>query len=244
MEMKKALLSWELSGIIAICLVVCASAVPLAEARTPRTVQSQPVSPLSGYLRAEPEQDENEAFVSELPQVQSPKGRLAKVKHFLKGEKARDAVYLGMWSEHFGTSKDYEENNRLAAIQYNGLYAGTFRNSHSDQTYMMGVARTLAKKSIGENLELDAGYKVGPMYGYKRGVPTIGGWSVLPFVTAGVSYKALGADVNYIPFTNVGSINTRVNLTDLMERHKQKQAASDAQPQQQPSPVAGEPDGN
>ncbi len=147
----------------------------------------------------------------------------SRLRTFLKGKKSRNALYGGMWTTHMGTDKEYEENNRLLALQYQGIFLATFRNSHADQTVAAGVARTVAEKTFGENLEVDAGYKVGPMYGYKQGVPTVAGVSVLPFVTMGVSYKAFGVDLNYVPFTNVASLNTRINLTPLFSRRNNKE---------------------
>jgi hypothetical protein len=209
----------------AVMLPVNAKAQDLepAEALMPQHAEQQ-AAPLQSsliysVLDSSESADNTVTLDAELPGPDKP-GRIRQVGRFLKGEKARSALYLGMWSEHIGTDKDYQEDNRLLALQHKGLYVGTFRNSHSDQTYIAGVARTVAKKTIGKNLELDAGYKVGPMYGYRRGVPAVGRLSALPFVTMGVSYKKLGVDFNYVPFTNVASINTRVNLTANPFQHR------------------------
>ncbi|MFO7886420.1 MAG: hypothetical protein R6U68_16515 [Desulfobacteraceae bacterium] len=135
-------------------------------------------------------------------------------KAFLKGKKARDSILAGMWSKHFNSSNDHRETHNLCGLQYNGFYAATFSNSHSHQVFSIGVSRTLTEKRTGTGFLLDAGYKIGPMYGYKKGVPRISRFSILPVFCIGISYFNVGVDLNIFP-ANAVSFNTHINIKPL-----------------------------
>lgn len=133
-----------------------------------------------------------------------------KLKKFIKGEPARNSIMLGMWSKHSGGS-EYREVNNLGGLQYKGLFLGTFANSHSDQVVALTVARTVYKKELSKNLLFDAGYKIGPMYGYKEHIPNLGGFSILPALSLGLSYRGFGAALNLFP-ANAVSVHTFINI--------------------------------
>ena len=132
-------------------------------------------------------------------------------KDFLKGEKAHDAVLIGLWSSHLSSNTDYRTTHNLFGVQYNGYFAGTLANSYSHQIFIAGIARTVAQKKLGEHWLLEAGYKIGPMYGYRDDAPNIYGGSVLPLACFGISFRDVGVDLNLVP-GNALSFNMRINF--------------------------------
>ena len=121
------------------------------------------------------------------------------------GNKARDALLLGMWSFHLTGSGEYmgdggsNEQNHLLGIQYYGLTAGTFLNSHDDRAWFFGPAREVYSRKITENTRLDIGYRFGPLYGYGDDLPKLGGISLFGAGTFGFSWHKLGVDIMIIP---------------------------------------------
>lgn len=83
------------------------------------------------------------------------------------GRPFRDRLYFGMWTLHLESRDDQESNNQLIGGTYKGYYGGTFINTHRDRVWSGGCQRTLFQKSYG-GVEVEAGYRVGIMYGYKR----------------------------------------------------------------------------
>lgn len=160
-----------------------------------------------------------------LDEIKPELTKFQKFKGFIKGESARDTMMIGMWSKHFGTRNKYRETHNLFAAQYRSIFVGTFANSHSHQVFVVGVARTVAKKRLWDHLVLDAGYKVGPMYGYRKGIPHVARFSILPLICLGVSYYDIGVDLNIFPTTAL-SFNTHVNL-DLIRNIKTKISKSE-----------------
>lgn len=133
------------------------------------------------------------------------------LKKILKGEKSRNAILLGLWSSHFRSKPGYRKEHNLVGIQYNGYFAGTFANSHSDQVYTIGIARTVAKKKLGRHWLLEASYVLGPMYGYRERIPNIKRFSILPVASFNLSFHNIGIDLNLVP-GNAISFNTRINF--------------------------------
>lgn len=142
-----------------------------------------------------------------------------KFKQFIKGEPAHDQLNFGMWSKHASSSKNYQENNNIIGGQYKGIWASRFVNSHNRDVIAIAIARTVKKKRLSEDLLFDVGYKVGPMFGYKEGAPNIDGFSILPFVCVGLSYKDFGLSLNFIPAAAV-SVYTYVNL-DMFRKKRE-----------------------
>ncbi|MGI9274626.1 MAG: hypothetical protein ACR2PT_07235 [Endozoicomonas sp.] len=85
----------------------------------------------------------------------------------LWGRPFRDRLYLGMWTLHFSSGKDQEDENQLLGVSWNGYYGGTFINTHSDRVISAGWQRTLFQQRYGE-VEVEAGYRAGMMYGYTK----------------------------------------------------------------------------
>jgi len=141
--------------------------------------------------------------------VESPLS--ARLWCWLKGKKARDALVLGMWSKHYQTKKHYRTRHDLIGAQYKGYFLATFANSHNHQVVAAGLSRTVAEKALGAHWLLEAGYKFGPMYGYREGIPQVHRFSVLPLASLGVSCRMLGVDLNLVP-GNAFSFNMRINF--------------------------------
>jgi hypothetical protein len=121
------------------------------------------------------------------------------------GTKARDALLLGMWSNHLSGSGEYmgdggsNEQNHLLGIQYYGLTAGTYINSHDDRAWFFGPAREVYSRKMTENTRFDIGYKFGPLYGYGDDLPNLGGISLFGAGTLSFSWHRLGVDIMIIP---------------------------------------------
>ncbi len=121
------------------------------------------------------------------------------------GEKSRDALLLGMWSihlkgtgEYFGSGKSNEQN-KLLGIQYYGLSAGTFVNSHDDRSWFFGPSRKVYSRKFSQNTCLDVGYALGLLYGYGDSLPNIDKVSLYAAGTVGFSWHRLGFDITIIP---------------------------------------------
>jgi hypothetical protein len=133
------------------------------------------------------------------------------------GQKAQDAILLEMVSCHlsgsgniFG-SGDSEEHNQLLGVQYYGLTAGTFINSHHDRSFLFGVAREVYTREIAENTRLDIGYNLGLLEGYGSHLPNLCGLSLYGAATLGLSWHRLGFDIGIIPI-GVITGNFRINF--------------------------------
>jgi hypothetical protein len=114
------------------------------------------------------------------------------------GTKSRDTLLLGMWSIHT-KGGDSNQQNHLFGIQYYGLAAGTFINSHDERAWFLGFAREMSYREITENTRLDIGYKFGPLYGYDEDLPNICGFSFAAAGIIGISWKKIGIDIMIIP---------------------------------------------
>ena len=156
-------------------------------------------------------QDSVQTSPPEDAETASPQIKDRNWKDFWRAEPARDAVLLGLWSTHFSSDKDYRTRHNLVGVQYQGYFLATFANSYSRQIVAAGAARTVFSKDLGGEWRLDAGYKIGPMYGYREGVPNIGGFSVLPLGSFGLTCRRIGIDLNLVP-GNALSVNFRVEF--------------------------------
>ncbi len=121
------------------------------------------------------------------------------------GEKANDALLLGMWcihlrgtGEYFG-SGDSNEQNELLGIQYYGLSAGTFINSHDDRSWFFGSSRKVYSRQLSENTSLDIGYAFGLLYGYGDSLPNVDKVSAYATGTMGFTWYRFGFDIGIIP---------------------------------------------
>jgi hypothetical protein len=122
------------------------------------------------------------------------------------GDKSENAVLMGMWSihlkgsgEYFGGSEESNEQNKLIAMIYNGIGAGTFINSHDDRSWFVALGRNVYSRELTENTRLDISYRVGPLYGYGDSLPNFGKVSVFAAGTVGFSWYKFGFDIMVIP---------------------------------------------
>lgn len=140
-------------------------------------------------------------------------------KKFIKGKPARDQLIAGMWSKHFSSSKNYREDHKILGVQYKGIWLTRFVNSHNRDVIALDIARTVKEKRYGDDLLFDVGYKIGPMHGYKEGAPNINGFSILPIVCFGLSYKNVGVSMNLVPGAVV-SFYTYMNFDMFRKKDK------------------------
>ena len=133
-------------------------------------------------------------------------------KCFVKGQPARNGMLIGLWSKHvFSSDDDYRTTHNLIAWQHQGYFVGTFANSYSHQVVAVGLTRTVITEELNDDWLFEIGYKIGPMYGYRDEAPNIGGISILPVASFGLSFQDVGVDLNLVP-GNALSINMRVNF--------------------------------
>lgn len=117
----------------------------------------------------------------------------------LPGAPARNALYLGMWSHHFGEDDDddYRTANHLIGGAYRGCYAGTFINSSNDRTVSLGWQRDLFTQKWSQ-VRLDLGYRLGVMYGYDD--YSLGDTKLFPLghLYADVAYRNVGLQFSWV----------------------------------------------
>jgi hypothetical protein len=83
------------------------------------------------------------------------------------GKPFSNTAYFGMWTRHYQQHENHTKSNKLLAVCYKGYYLGSFINSHGDRTYSLGVQRSLYNDTF-SIFEVEAGYRAGMLYGYKR----------------------------------------------------------------------------
>ncbi|MRI31720.1 hypothetical protein EOPP23_01755 [Endozoicomonas sp. OPT23] len=115
----------------------------------------------------------------------------------LWGKPFDNRLLLGMWTHHFESGDDQENNNELLGMVYNGYYVGTFINTHSDRVVSAGWQRKLYSLSSGE-WSVEAGYRAGVMYGYKKYLRAFDTDFFPLFQTLlDVSYKNVGLELSW-----------------------------------------------
>ena len=85
----------------------------------------------------------------------------------LWGQPCTDRLLLGMWTRHLIPGDDQQNTNELLGMVYRGYYAGTFINTHNDRVISAGWQRMLYSRQDGD-WSVEAGYRAGAMYGYKK----------------------------------------------------------------------------
>ena len=115
----------------------------------------------------------------------------------LWGRPSQDKLYLGMWTLHFKSGKEQENNNELIGFTWGGYYGGTFINTHGDRVWSGGWQRTLYQKKYGE-IEVEAGYRAGMMYGYKKYLK-MGNTRFFPLFQTllDIGYKNVGVELSW-----------------------------------------------
>ena len=118
---------------------------------------------------------------------------------------ASQSIYAGLYTQHYLSSGEYNEDNRVIQYQYNdeGVFysAATFNNSHSIRSYQGGVGR------YWQSGQSELGAAISLIYGYKGHIRTIGHGLI---VAPGVYYEhklnsAIGVKMIVMPAVyNVG----------------------------------------
>ena len=124
---------------------------------------------------------------------------------FIKGNRAQNALFFEMFTFHMNPSslKTRNWHQQMIAIQYKGIFAGTFVNSFYNRTYTLGISRSVYRKdSSSHNWNLNIGYRLGALYGYKAGeAPLSSALPVIPFIQgfAAISYlNTFGVEFNIV----------------------------------------------
>ncbi|MDP0561203.1 MAG: hypothetical protein QS721_02210 [Candidatus Endonucleobacter sp. (ex Gigantidas childressi)] len=117
----------------------------------------------------------------------------------LWGGSVRNRLCLGMWTYHVNSKNkdDNNSNNQLLGVTYNSYYCGTFINTHFDRVWSLGVQRSWYKQRYGI-LDVDLGYRIGVLYGYKKHL-TLCGTPFFPLlqVVADFTYKNIGIQLSW-----------------------------------------------
>lgn len=72
------------------------------------------------------------------------------------------SIHFGGFSHHLNNNKDYNNNNKILAVEYKNVVVGTFDNSFDDQSYLIGY-------NFHSNwLDLQFGIVTGLVYGYDK----------------------------------------------------------------------------
>lgn len=137
------------------------------------------------------------------------------------GEKARDAILLGMWSVHLDGTGEYFGDGRnndqgyLLGIQYYGITAGTFINSFDDRAWFIGPAREVYSRIFKGDKRIDIGYRFGLLYGYGDELINVNGMSFFAAGVFGFSWKRIGLDIALYP-VGIISCNFRIDIDNLI----------------------------
>lgn len=122
---------------------------------------------------------------------------ISDVLPLLKGQPASDSLYLGMWSWHFINDDDrYRSRHHLIGLSLQGVFLGTFLNSHSNRTWAGGWQRVVCTQRY-DNLSLQTGYRIGLMHGYDE--LSLGGSKVFPLlqVYSDIRYRDIGVQLSW-----------------------------------------------
>jgi len=125
----------------------------------------------------------------------------------LWGKPDENAIYLGMWALHLKGSSG-NDVNKLIAINYRGIFAGTFINTFYKRGYSFGVQRVYYSKKFQNYFQFDGGYRLGLLWGYKgtsllgsldKLIPNIRNIEPLPYIQliANISWEMVGIQFSY-----------------------------------------------
>jgi len=128
----------------------------------------------------------------------------------LWGQRDENALYLGMWTQHTPHKNANKKNNvnKLIAVNLYGIFAGTFLNSFDIRSYSIGIQRIVYSKKFSHYFQIDAGYRLGVIWGYK-GTPLLNGFEkifpgitnaeAIPFpqIIGNFSWEMVGVQVSY-----------------------------------------------
>jgi hypothetical protein len=127
-----------------------------------------------------------------------PAERLSQLWEFAKGAPPDNSIVLGMRSHHTN-DEQYNDNNHMVAIDYNGYTAGTFNNSFRQQVFFAGVCREIYRHRISRHMTIDIRYRAGLMHGYRSHYPNIQGFSAVALPFTSFCYKRVGIDLLVTP---------------------------------------------
>ncbi len=126
------------------------------------------------------------------------------------GVKDDNCIYLGMWTTHFlpGRNSRLNNINRLVGLNYEGIFAATFLNSHNNRTYTLGLQRVIYSQKFKYYTQIDAGYRIGAIWGYQKNspiaslnhlIPGIKNMNPIPFfqVFGNFSWEIVGLQFSY-----------------------------------------------
>lgn len=116
---------------------------------------------------------------------------------FIKGQPAGDTLYLGMWSWHFiNDDDDYRSQHHLFGLCWQGIFLGTFLNSHNDRSWAGGWQRDIHTQRHGD-LSLQIGHRIGLVHGYDE--LSLGGSKLFPLVQvySDISYQNFGVQLSW-----------------------------------------------
>lgn len=107
-------------------------------------------------------------------------------------------VHFGGWSYHFERNPKNNENNKLLALQYKNVVMGTFKNTYSEQTFLIGYA-TDDFHIAGP---VYVGGWIGATYGYTEEQVNVNikGTKITPMIAPyfKIKYEDLGIDIGVL----------------------------------------------
>ena len=112
----------------------------------------------------------------------------------LRGERAPDRLYAGLWTLHLTRTEDGLSQHHLLALGWRGLYLGTFMNSHDNRTWAAAMARSVVVLE-GTDVGFSLGYRAGLMVGYDEQLTRLAGrWPAIPAaeLVASLRYGRMG----------------------------------------------------
>ncbi|MBM9536999.1 hypothetical protein JWG43_07955, partial [Desulfobulbus alkaliphilus] len=115
----------------------------------------------------------------------------------LKGQPASDSLYLGLWSWHFINNDDnYRSRHDLIGLSLQGIFLGTFLNSHNNRTWAAGWQRDIYSQCY-DKLSLQTGYRIGLMHGYEE--LSLGNSRLFPLLQVynDISYRNIGVQFSW-----------------------------------------------
>lgn len=110
---------------------------------------------------------------------------------FIKGKTPPNTFFYEMFTLHVVPSslKIRNWHTQLLAIQYKGIFAGTFINSFYNRSYALGIGRQLYEKEY-NNIYSRAGYRMGIIYGYTKDQAPLSNISpVIPLVQPYINFS-------------------------------------------------------
>ena len=163
-----------------------------------------------------------QAFSS--PADPKPESRALKFLTFFWGDPAQELTIIpDMYDYHILRADHTRTNNNpnpILAVSYKGFFAGTFDNSYSIRTYIVGIQRYVIQGHPTPNFALQLGYRLGLMFCYQHKHLFNGNNPLAwlnqnsPIFPAGqvifdITYRHLGLELSWMNVVATGSIYIR-----------------------------------